>query len=87
MRRIHVLLEVPDDVQQDLVRRWRDFMLVERMQVVGGGAAAVLAFVGVVFTYLKIDTATRGFYSRRLQLVAALATMLIVVAFFRLIII
>ena len=33
----------------------------------------VLALLGTMFGYLKIDTATRGYYTRRLQLVSTLA--------------
>jgi len=83
MRRIHVLMEIDEAVQRDLVGRWRESVLVRRLGIAGGTAAAVLALVGVVFVYLKIDTATRGFYSRRLQVVAALVTILIAIAILR----
>ena len=39
------------------------------------GAWPVLGFLGLVFGYLKLDTATRGYYTGRLQ-IGALAAVL-----------
>ena len=38
--------------------------------MVGIGAGWVMALLGTIFGYLKLDTLTRGYYTRRLQLVA-----------------
>jgi hypothetical protein len=78
MRRIHVLLEFDEAVQSYLKREWKDHLLEERLAVVGGGAMAVLSLVGLVFAYLRIDTATRGFYTRHLQVAAGIVTLLII---------
>ncbi len=81
MRRIHALLEFDERVERFLVQRWENRERVERLGLASVCAAAVLGLIGVVFVYLKIDTATRGFYSRRLKAAAVLATILIIVLF------
>ena len=43
---------------------------LQGLSVVGGG---VLALLGVLFAYLRLDHATRGFYGGRLQLIGAMA--------------
>ena len=78
MRRIHVLMEFDDAVQSDLKERWKDSQLVERLAVVGGGAFGIVALVGLMFAYLKFDTATKGYYTRWLQVALGLVTILVV---------
>lgn len=41
-----------------------------RLVMVGFGVVAFLALLGVVFSYLRLNHATRGFYSGRLQSLA-----------------
>jgi hypothetical protein len=53
-----------------LQRMQRDAHIEHRLLEVAGGAAAVLLVLGAVFGYLKLDTLTRGYYTRRLQLAA-----------------
>jgi hypothetical protein len=48
------------------------------MLIFAAGVGLLLAFVGTVFGYLKLDTATRGYYSGRLRFVAGLALLAIV---------
>jgi len=74
MRRIHLLMEFGDDVRTDIKDRWREAELVGRLSAVGGGVALLMGCVAIVFGYLKLDTATKGYYTRRLQLVAGLVT-------------
>jgi hypothetical protein len=80
MRRIHVLMEFDDAVQADLKKRWKDSRLVERLVVVGGGAFGIVAIVALLFAYLKFDTATKGYYTRWLQVAIGLVTILVVAA-------
>jgi hypothetical protein len=53
-----------------LQRMQRDAQIEHRLLEVAGGAAAVMLVLGAVFGYLKLDTLTRGYYTRRLQLAA-----------------
>lgn len=71
MKRVHVLLKFDTAVRSDLEARWQQFVLAGRLGLAGGGAALVLLLVGTLFGYLKLDTATRGYYTGRLQLAAA----------------
>ncbi len=45
--------------------------------LIGGG---ILVLLGLLFSYLRLDHATRGFYGGRLQLVAAIAALIVLAA-------
>ena len=49
------------------------------MAQVSGVALWVLALVGSVYTFLKVDTATKGYYTKRLQVAAAVVILTIIV--------
>lgn len=69
------------DTFRDYVRaRMEDRQTAGRLIGVGLSGGAFLAFLAVLLGYLKMDTATRGFYSRRLQTVTLVAVILIVAA-------
>lgn len=73
----HVLMKF-DWVDRELVERaWRQSVVAHNLRYTGAGTALVLALLGTVFGYLKLDTATRGFYSGRLKLAAG--TMLVAI--------
>jgi len=74
MRRIHLLMEFDEDARADIKDRWREAELVGRLSTVGGGVALLIGCIAIVFGYLKLDTATKGYYTRRLQLIAGLVT-------------
>jgi hypothetical protein len=54
-----------------LQRMHRDAQTENNLLSVAGGAAGVLLILGAVFGYLKLDTLSRGYYTRRLQFAAA----------------
>ncbi len=68
MKRAHALLEFNEAQDQYLLSRWRDYARVERIEMVSGAAAFAVAVVGFVFGLLKVDTWTRGYYTKRLFL-------------------
>ena len=84
MQRVHVLLEFDESLRAEFRQRYKEGIRQRRLYQASGGAMLFLALLGVVFGYLTIDTATRGFYSRRLQLAATVAILLIVFAGFAL---
>ena len=49
----------------------RQVKVTSRLAHVGLAVVAVLAGLGAVFTYLRLDTATKGYYSGRLQIATA----------------
>jgi hypothetical protein len=55
-------------VDQQLLRRWEELRRGERFAVVGAGAGSVLGLLGIAFGLLKADTATKGYYTKRLFL-------------------
>jgi hypothetical protein len=50
------------------MRRWEELRRGERFAVVGAGAGSVLGLIGVVFGLLRVDTWTKGYYTKRLFL-------------------
>ena len=46
-------------------------LVQRRVGVAAGGMGLVIIVLGTLFGYLKLDTATRGYYSGRLKLAAA----------------
>lgn len=80
MRRVHVLMEFDAAVAEDLKRRLHGLLVHQRITQAGAAAVWVLALLGTVFGYLKLDTATKGSYTRRLQLGAAGAILALVAA-------
>jgi hypothetical protein len=71
MVNLHVRLAFDGRTRAQLKRMYREAQVESRLLEVAGGAAAVLLVLATVFGYLKLDTLTRGYYTRRLQLAAA----------------
>jgi uncharacterized integral membrane protein len=51
-----------------------------RLRGLALGFGAVLCLLSVVFGYFRLDTATRGYYTGRLQFLAATAILIVIVA-------
>ena len=66
----HSLLEFGQEFRDEIDRRWQQVKVTSRLAHVALAAIAVLAGLAVVFFYLRLDTATQGCYSGRLQLAA-----------------
>ncbi len=79
MNQSHALVKIDNKVREALDRRWSKVRATSRLLQTGLGAGAVLLLLGTMFSYLKLDTATRGYYTGRLQFGAA-ATILAVIA-------
>ena len=75
MKQVYVLMEFDEEVKNNLHRRWKDRQLEGRLAVVGVGSSAVLLLLGTVFGFFKLDTATKGYYTKRLIFGALLVTM------------
>lgn len=68
MKNLYTLVEFTPSVDAELRRRWDEYRRSEQFAVVGTGAGAVLSLIGLAFGLLKVDTWTRGYYTKRLFL-------------------
>jgi hypothetical protein len=73
-------LRFDEAFQTHLEDRWRDTKVAYRLMQTGFGAGGVLLLLATLFAYLKLDTATRGSYTGRLQFAAATAILTLVIA-------
>jgi hypothetical protein len=76
MYQLHARLVFDDSVSTFFERQYRQAVVNSRLLLVGALVGAVLLTLGAVFGYLKIDTATRGYYSGRLKLATALVILM-----------
>lgn len=87
MYRMHALLEFGPEFRKELedrrvtLKRYaRERALAYRLRGLALGFGAVLCFLSVVYGYFRLDTATRGYYTGRLQFLAATAILIVIVA-------
>lgn len=71
MLQMHARLEFDSDVRDTVFEQYRRGTVEERLWLFAGAAGLLLIVVGAVYSYLKLDTATKGYYSGRLTLAAA----------------
>jgi hypothetical protein len=85
MVQVHALVRI-DDATHRLIQQKHNAALVQaRLGYTIGAFGLLLALLGTAYGYLKLDTATKGYYSGRLKLAAtaviltaAAATLLVV---------
>lgn len=68
MLTLSTLVEFTPSVDAELMRRWNEYRRDERLFAVGAGAGSVLGMIGLALGLLKVDTWTKGYYSKRLFL-------------------
>ncbi len=69
-----------DGRRAELDRHWREWVVSGRLWGTALGFSVVLALMGVFFGYSRLDTATRGFYTGRLQFLATIAILTVLTA-------
>lgn len=74
----HAMLRFGDRDHRDLLRQWRGMHNRQQALAAGVIGAAVLLMLATLLGYLKLDTATRGYYSGRLKLAAGLVALAVV---------
>jgi len=81
---LHTLLVFDGKANADIKDRYQKARVTQRLASTGFGAGLLLGLLGTVFGYLKLDTLTRGYYSRRLQFAAGsvILTLAAIVALF-----
>jgi len=80
MHQSHVLVTLDQSVRDQIDHRWSEITAMYRLAQAGLGAGVVLLLLGTMFGYFKLDTATRGYYTGRLQFAAAAAIMTLIAA-------
>ncbi len=76
MYQIHARLEIDERARADFWRQWRSTEVTNRLWYTGGAAALVLALLGTLYGYLKLDVKTGGAHKGRLQLAATLVALI-----------
>jgi len=79
MVQTQALLGFGDPFRDAVYEQWNQVRATSRLLQAALGGGLVLLLLGVVLGYSKADTATRGYYTRRLQFAAA-TTILAVIA-------
>jgi len=72
------LLEFGPDFRNELDRRWTQVRATSRLAQTGLVSGGVLLLLGSIFGYFRLDNATRGYYSGRLQFMTAAAILAVV---------
>lgn len=78
MHQVHAKLEFPANFREQLDRRWAELRATYRLAETGLISGGVLLLLATVFGYFRLDNATRGYYTGRLQFMAAAAILAIV---------
>jgi hypothetical protein len=83
MKNLYTLLEFSPDVERELRIRSTEVQRESRLTIIGLLSGSVLGMIGLVFGLLQVDTATKGYYSKRLFLCvpAAIIAFITLVAF------
>jgi hypothetical protein len=68
MKKMYTLIEFSPTVDRELKARWDHHRRHERLAMVGKGAGSVLSLLALVWGLLKVDTITKGYYTKRLFL-------------------
>lgn len=80
MHQSHALVTIDQSVREQIDHRWSEITAMYRLAQAGLGAGVVLLLLGTMFGYFKLDTATRGYYTGRLQFAAAGAILALIAA-------
>ncbi|HEY3392214.1 MAG TPA: hypothetical protein VGK58_05885, partial [Lacipirellulaceae bacterium] len=73
MLKLYTQIEFTPAVDNELRQRWQISQRQERFALVGLGATSVLGLLGLAWGLLKVDTWTKGYYTKRLFIGVPLA--------------
>jgi hypothetical protein len=78
MEQYHALIEFPRGFQEQIRHQWDEVKAKWRLAQVGLIAGGAILLLSTVFGYFRVDNATRGYYTGRLQFLSAAAILAIV---------
>lgn len=78
MHQVHARLQFDENFNRELHRRWDKISATFRLAETGVVSGGVLLLIATVFGYFRLDNATRGYYTSRLQFMAAAAILAVV---------
>lgn len=78
MHQLHAQLEFDENFRKEISRTWAGRIAESRLYQVGLGAGAALLLLSSVFGYFRLDNATRGYYTGRLQFLTAAAILAVI---------
>ncbi|MCA9174149.1 MAG: hypothetical protein KDB14_06635 [Planctomycetales bacterium] len=73
MHQSHALLRFSPDFSRELDLKWAHICQTGRVVRTAGAAVGGLILLSMLFGYFRVDTATKGYYTRRLQMLLAFA--------------
>jgi hypothetical protein len=82
MRQAHALLEFDETFRGKIEQEWKEALTLSRLMKTGLGSAAVFLLLSVILGYFRADTATRGYYTRRLRFGAATVILVLAAAIY-----
>lgn len=80
MRQHHARLEFDKGFQSLLDERWKKMTAWSRLLQISLAGAGLFGLLGLMYGYFRVDTATRGYYTRRLQFAATAAILALIAA-------
>lgn len=78
MVRLHVLMEFDQNDRDYIKDLHQQALVAERLKYTAVATGGLFALLATVFGYLKLDTLTRGYYTGRLRMAAALTILALV---------
>ena len=78
MQQQHALVAFDDSFRDEVEKRWRLVRRLSRTLQVALGAGFVLLLLSVTWGYTRLDTMTRGYYTRWLQWIAILGVLTLI---------
>lgn len=74
----YVEIQLTPEFKELVAERFVEYQTRRRLYTVGAFSAGLIGLLAISFVYLRLDHATRGFYSRRLLLGAAVVAILVI---------
>ncbi|HEX5105228.1 MAG TPA: hypothetical protein VFV87_15520 [Pirellulaceae bacterium] len=78
MHQIHARIDIDPSFRDRLQQQWQKVRATSRLTQMGLFAGAGLLLIGSIFSYFRLDNATRGYYTGRLQFLTAAAILAVI---------